>query len=221
MDILFFAAIAFLIFYKLSKELGKISEEEKKHFENIAAKRIEEIATIQGKIIQKISEITEEQMQAEENILKDLDPATRASFTEILQKSGINAEFFMVGAKSAFEMIIKAFAAGDLVTLRNLLADNIYAGFEAAINARNAQEKTLVTNLISIEKALITSASLANNIASVVVKITSKQINYIADKSGQVVEGKKDEISQLTDVWTFRKDVTSPNPNWLVVNTAH
>lgn len=221
MDILFFAAVAFFIFWKLSKQLGKVDEDERKQIEAKVAQRKEEIAAIQGQIIQKITEISAEQNQAEEKILAPLDVATRENLSNILSRCNLSAEFFVNGAKSAFEMILKAFSTADIETLKTLLSENIYKGFEGAINARRSQEQTLVTNLISIEKTEILSAALVGDIASVVIKFTSKQINYISDKNDQIVEGKKDEISELSDVWTFRKDVTSLNPNWLVSNTAH
>lgn len=221
MDILFLAAVTFFIFLKLSKQLGKVDEEEKKMIEAKVVKQKEQIAAIQGQIIQKITEISEEQIRAEENVLGTLDPDLRANFSDILQRCNITAQFFVTGVKSSFEMIIKAFASGDLDTLKTLLADNIYKGFEGVINVRKAQEKTLTTNVISIEKSEIISAAMFENFASIVVKITSKQINYVSDKNGQIVEGNKYEISELNDVWTFRKDVTSPNPNWVVANTAN
>ena len=221
MDILFFAAVAFFIFLKLNKQLGKVDEEEKKQIEAKVAQRREEIAAIKGQIIQKITEISAEQTQSEEKILAPLDVATRENLSNILSRCNLSAEFFVNGAKSAFEMILKAFSTADVETLKTLLSDNIYKGFEGAINARRSQEQTLVTNLIAIEKTEILSAALVGDVASVVIKFTSKQINYISDKNDQIVEGKKDEISELSDVWTFRKDVTSPNPNWVVSNTAH
>jgi len=61
---------------------------------------------------------------------------------------------------------------------------------------------------------------LIENQASIVVKIISKQINYISDKEQKIIEGKKDEISEITDLWTFKKDVKSSNPNWLVSATS-
>ncbi|OFX11945.1 MAG: hypothetical protein A3G22_05925 [Alphaproteobacteria bacterium RIFCSPLOWO2_12_FULL_40_11] len=225
MDIIFFAALAFIIFLKLNKQLGKIDEEEKKQIEAKLAKRKEEVLAIQSKITQQYQQqiipILEKRNQIEEQILQPLDATTRQNFSNILQRCNISAEFFVSGAKSAFEMIIKAFAAGDLETLKILLADKIYQGFENAVNQRKAQETTLVTNLISIEKAEIISAMLLENFASIVVKIVSKQINYVSDKGGQVIEGRKDEISELTDIWTFKKDVNSPNPNWVVCATSN
>ena len=118
-------------------------------------------------------------------------------------------------------MILKAFATNDLQTLKFLLSEKIYQGFAAAISQRQAQEKILTTNLISIEKTEIISALINDNYASIAVKFISQQINYISDKNGQIIEGRKDEIVQLTDSWTFRKDITSPNPNWVVHSTSY
>jgi predicted lipid-binding transport protein (Tim44 family) len=61
--------------------------------------------------------------------------------------------------------------------------------------------------------------TLENN-ASIVIKFVSKQINYICDKEEKIIEGKKDEINEITDIWTFKKDLTSPNPNWIINSTS-
>ena len=120
----------------------------------------------------------------------------------------------------AFEMIINAFSKDDSETLKNLLSEKIFQGFNLAIEERKTNEKKLTTNLISIDKVEILSAMLIENQASIVVKIISKQINYISDKEQVIIEGKKDEISEITDLWTFKKDIKSSNPNWFVSATS-
>ncbi len=224
MDIIFFAAIAFFIFYKLNKQLGKVDEEEKKNIELKVVQAREKILEAQQVIKQQQqqpSSLTiETDNKANEKILNSLDAATKESFSNILNRTNISAEFFVNGVKSAFEMVLKAFASTDLETLKFLLSDKIFKGFEAAIIQRKSAEKTLITNLISIEKAEIISALIFENNASVVVKIVSKQINYIIDSKGQTVEGRKDEINEITDIWTFKKDINSANPNWVVSATG-
>lgn len=222
MSIIFFAALTFFIFFKLSKQLGKIDEEEKKQIEEKlmqmrAAMQQQQAQSQQEKIVGGKS--TEEKNLIEEKILASLDAATKENLTGILARCNITAEFFVNGAKSAFEMVIKAFAAADLPVLKFLLSDKIFSGFEAAIQQRKSEEKTLTTNLISIEKSEIISAMMIENIASISVKFVSKQINYISGKDGQVIEGRKDEIAEITDTWTFKRDVTSSNPNWIVAAT--
>lgn len=222
MDILFFAALAFFIFFKLSKQLGKIDEEEKKQIEG----RLAQMRVIQDKIIEQVKKekivgekSTPESNQEEEKILANLDDSTKESLIKILQKCNLTAEFFLSGAKSAFEMVLKAFASSDSEALKGLLAANIFSGFESAISQRKEEEKTITTNLISIDESSITSASISGKNASIIVKFVSKQINYVSDKEGNVIVGRKDEITEVTDIWTFTRDVTSPNPNWIISAT--
>ncbi|MBM3580285.1 MAG: Tim44/TimA family putative adaptor protein, partial [Alphaproteobacteria bacterium] len=215
MDILFFAALAFFVFYKLSKQFGKIDEEEKRQIEEkLAQMRVVQEQQIKQreKIIGASStdEKTENKTEnkAEEKILAELDEATRQNLIPILQHCNVTAEFFLNGAKSAFEMVLKAFSAADLPTLKFLLAENIFAGFETAINQRKAEEKTITTNLIAFVETKIISAMLLENTASIAIRFVSKQINYISDKEGEILTGRKDEIAEVTDVWTFKRDVT-------------
>ncbi len=222
MDILFFAAIALFIFFKLREQLGKISDEEKnKISEKIKANQTK-IIEIQKQIEAAVTQVDEQNKPSalSEKILSETSVNLQPQLIEILQKCNISAEFFINGVKSAFEMIIKAFAAKDLDTLKSLLSEKIYAGFEGEINKRNAAEKNLQSSIISIDKTEIISASIIDNNALITVKITSKQINYFTDKDGAVIEGRKDEITELSDVWTFKKDLTSPNPNWSVSTTG-
>jgi len=227
MDIIFFAALAAFIFYKLSKELGKVDEDERKKIQEKLIKTREEIQKVQEHILAKAQEkivgasSTSSQNKSEEKILENLDEATKQSLVAILTSCKISAEFFLTGAKSAFEMVVKAFSLADLKMLKILLSEKIYQGFEGAINQRKTEEKTLTTNLISIEKSEIISAKMLENNAIIVVKFVSKQINYISNKSGEIIEGKKEEILELNDFWTFQKDITSSNPNWLVVSTSN
>ena len=225
MDIIFFAAIAFFIFYKLNKQLGKVDEEEKKNIElkvvSAREKILEAQQVIKQQQQQQSSLAVETDNQVNEKILNSLDPATKENFGNILNRTNISAEFFVNGVKSAFEMILKAFASADLETLKFLLSDKIFKGFESAIIQRKSAEKTLITNLISVEKSEIISAFIFENNASIVIKIVSKQINYIIDSKGEIVEGRKDEINEITDIWTFKKDINSANPNWVVSDTGY
>ena len=54
---------------------------------------------------------------------------------------------FLDGAEGAFRMIVGAFAQGDRATLRNLLSDDTYAGFEGAITAREQAGETQRTEI--------------------------------------------------------------------------
>jgi len=53
-----------------------------------------------------------------------------------------DAQHFLAGARSAYEMIVSAFAEGDRRTLKNLLSREVYDGFDAAIGEREKKGET-------------------------------------------------------------------------------
>lgn len=220
MDIIIFAIIAGLIFYKLNKQLGKIDEEEKKNIEE----KVSLVRRMQSEILknQEKQDSSSQKLIGQSSTLQNnenIDDATKENLKNIFERCNISYEFFISGAQSAFEMIIKAFADGDVATLKMLLCEKIFNGFEKAINQRNIEQQKLITNLIAIDKVEIVSAITIENTASIVVKFISKQINYISDKEQKIVEGSKDQVSEITDIWTFKKDLNIANPNWAVSAT--
>ena len=54
-------------------------------------------------------------------------------------------------------MIVGAFAAGDRRTLKNLLAREVYDGFDAAIRERESKGETVESRFVSLETAEITA----------------------------------------------------------------
>lgn len=221
-DIIIFAAIAFYIFFKLNKQLGKIDEEEKKNIEdkiiniNTAAMR----AAAMEKVIGAKSTKKAAQLFNESEVV-NLNDSNQKNLAKILQKCNIDSGFFLGGAKSAFESILKSFADDNLDQVKFLLSDKIYQGFKSANDKRKAQGKSLTTNIIAFDNTEFMSAIISGSNASIAVKFVSQQINYIEDKEGKIIVGSKDEINQVEDIWTFKRDLKSSNPNWIVCATSH
>ena len=126
---------------------------------------------------------------------------------------------FLSGARTAYEMIVGAFAAGDLSTLRRLLAPEVLANFDKAIRDRVAAEQTMSTTLVSIDAATVVEARLTGAIASVAVRFAAKLASVTRDKSGAAVEGSPNDVVDHLDVWTFTRDVAAGDPNWLLAAT--
>ncbi|MBX3499705.1 MAG: Tim44 domain-containing protein [Alphaproteobacteria bacterium] len=126
---------------------------------------------------------------------------------------------FAGGARAAFEMIVGAFAKGDLVSLRPLLDDATYASFEAAVKDRQAHGRVLETSLIGFDSTELVRAELRGSVAHVTMRFTTEQINVTRDADGLMVEGNPNTVERVTDVWTFARDTRSENPNWLLVGT--
>lgn len=126
---------------------------------------------------------------------------------------------FLEGAKGAYAMILEAFWNGDRETLRELCDDDVYAGFDAAITAREAAGETLQNALIRIEEATIHSATLDDRIARIAVRFVADIAAVTRDAEGQIIAGSLDDAIVSRDVWTFRRDVTSPAPDWILDET--
>ena len=136
---------------------------------------------------------------------------------------GFSAKDFLAGAGSAYEMIVVAFAAGDLSTLKNLLEKDVYESFEGSIKARQAAGHRVETTFVSLDKATIDDAQLRGPSAQVSVRFLSKLITATLDHADAVVDGAPDRTVDMVDLWTFARPISSRDPNWKLIatETAH
>jgi predicted lipid-binding transport protein (Tim44 family) len=125
---------------------------------------------------------------------------------------------FLGGAEGAFRMIVAAFAAGDRETLRNLLSDDAYAGFEGAISQREAAGETQRTELRSIQDMAFEEAELRGSIADITLRIVSDQVNLTLGSDGSITAG-AEAVTEIIDLWTFQRDVSGTDPTWKLVGT--
>ncbi len=232
MDILFFAAIAVFIFFKLREQLGKVDEEQKRDSirdfvkeqtkvvnpENNQNNQPKLVAVPGVGIVAAVSVAPVDEKS--QKILDNLEPSLQADFSSVLQKAKLSPALFLDGAKSAFEIIISSFSIGDLPTLKSLLSEKIFLQFQAAVEDRKSKNEILNTKIIAIDEANIVAAKMENNFANITIVFKSKQINYLENNQKEVIFGNKTEINTVIDSWTFRKDCNSSNPNWLLVSTS-
>jgi len=123
---------------------------------------------------------------------------------------------FLAGAEQAFRMIVAAFAAGDRVQLRGLLSDETYKAFEEAISAREKAGDTQISQIKSIEQLAVEDANVRGTVGVVTARIVSDQISYTQDKNGRPTAG-TDAVTEITDLWTFERDLTQRDPTWRLV----
>ena len=126
---------------------------------------------------------------------------------------------FLEGAKNAYAMVLEAYWRGDKDELRHLCDSDVYAGFAAAIDARSAAGETLDNRLIRIEEAVIDHAELDGTTARIRVRFTADVASVTRDSEGKVIAGSLDDAIESRDLWTFSRDVTSPEPDWLLDET--
>ena len=150
------------------------------------------------------------------------EPGTRiAEGLDTIKKAepSFDAGGFLEGAKSAYEMIVTAFAQGDRRTLKDLLAREVYDGFERAIVDREKRGEKVETTFVSIDRAEIAGVEVRGSSAQDVLRFLSKLITATRDATGKVVDGSPDTVVDVTDVWTFSRTLGSRDPNWLLVAT--
>lgn len=126
---------------------------------------------------------------------------------------------FMEGARSAYGMILESYWEGDRESLKELCDDDVYAGFDAAITARDEAGETLENKLIRIEESKIDMAELDGRIARITVRFVSDIAAVTRNKDGDVVAGSLDDAIESRDIWTFSHDTGSDNPAWLLDET--
>ena len=132
---------------------------------------------------------------------------------------GFSVGPFLDGAKTAYEAIVTAFAAGERKTLQNLLARDVYDSFNAALVDREKRREVLSTTFVSIADAKIEAAHLEGRVARLSVRYISKQISATHDQAGKLVDGSPDRVVDMNDIWTFAREAGARDPNWKLVAT--
>ena len=126
---------------------------------------------------------------------------------------------FVEGAQAAYRMVLEAFWKGDREELAFLVDTSVREAFEDAIKAREEAGHTLDNRLVAIERAAIEDARLEGKTAEIEVRFDAFVAAVTRDADGELVAGSMSDAIPTHDVWTFRRDLKSDNPNWLLVET--
>ena len=216
-DIILFAMIAAFLAYRLGSVLGKRTGHEQRG-EPFGA-----LGPKDGKPSESGNDNVVSIPQPDTPpIEEEPDTPLGAAITQIkVADPGFTRGGFLDGARAAFDMVITAFALGDMKTLRSLLSEQVYDNFAEAIRQRERASQTRETTLVGIDSADIIEAKLDGGEALVTVKYVSQQVNATRDESGKVVEGDPNAIEKVTDIWTFSRDTGAVDPNWSLVATLN
>lgn len=126
---------------------------------------------------------------------------------------------FLEGAKAAYQLILEAFWKGDLDTIRSHVDDHVYETFSGAVEQRQKDGLTLDNRLVAIDQAVISEASVERSIAILTVRFEADIAAVTRNAEGQVVAGSLSDAVQTRDLWTFRRDTSSRDPNWVLIET--
>lgn len=218
LDIILFAMIAAFLVLRLRSVLGRRSGNERRPPDRASRQRREGAGNDNVVELPDLSENATADTEFE--AAGDHESPLADTLGEIgnADKS-FDPEEFVVGARTAFEMVVQAFADGDTSSLRALLNDEVFENFSAAIKQREEAGETLETILIGTKSAEILEARIEGRIGFITVKFVTEQVNLTRDGSGEVIEGDPNRVTDITDIWTFARNSRARDPNWTLVET--
>ncbi|MBU2581575.1 MAG: Tim44/TimA family putative adaptor protein [Alphaproteobacteria bacterium] len=230
--------VAVVVILKLRSVLGRRTGDEETRIERYRAERAQhEAAAGSDKVVtlprrkddvaadyQPDGELTTASAEARIREFAGSNNTVRQGLLEVLRfDPSFDPEKFIAGARTAYEMIVMAFAAGNRKLLKDLLSAEVYEGFVGAISEREARDEQIDQSFVGIDTAEIIESEVREGIASVTVRFASQLISATRDAAGEVIDGDPQRIKEVTDIWTFSRDVSTPraasNPNWKLVAT--
>lgn len=227
-DIIIFALIAAFLIYRLNNALGTRHGGERQRPNPFGERPDMPPASNKnaGAVIE--GEVTPDTPPIMRDMILDgmVDPAldtegrVRSGLEDIAQADRFfDVPSFIGGARAAFEMIVTAYARGDLETLKGLLSPKLYGDFKAGVDARQAAGHTTDIMIHRIKKAHIIEAHLGGTMAYVTIDFDVEQTTVTRDGAGVVVDGDPDRIFSVEDIWTFTRDTRTSDPNWTLIET--
>jgi predicted lipid-binding transport protein (Tim44 family) len=234
---LLFLVLAVVVFLKLRSVLGRRTGHEQGRLERYKAQQ--ETSQRNGKLAGQDKVITLPRREREEADVRPVaEQQARADVEERVKEyaagnAGVtkglidivrsdlsfDPDEFLKGAKAAYEIIVTAFAEGNRKTLKDLLSRDVFEGFTSAIGDRENRGEQIDQSFVGIKSADIVEAELKGGIAQLTIKFVSELISATRDKAGEVINGDPKRIKEVTDIWTFAREVVSRNPNWKLVAT--
>lgn len=120
-------------------------------------------------------------------------------------------EKFLAGAKSAFQTIVQAYAAGDRETLAPLLAPPVASAFDAGIAQRSAEGRTESLDFLHPPRADLEDAVVEGELGRVKVRFLAEFRTRSKGPEGEAVDDRR-----TAETWTFERPLVSKDPNWIL-----
>jgi predicted lipid-binding transport protein (Tim44 family) len=222
-----FLALAVFIFLRLRSVLGQRTGRERPPYDPYSARdtirpQSDKVVALPGRAPETAQQKSSEPAEPSDRWKGIAEPGSALATgldAVASEDRSFDPKHFLVGARAAYEMIVTAYAGGDRRQLRNLLSREVYDGFDSAIREREQRGETAETRFVSIDGADIIGAELRGKTVQVTVRFQSQLVSVTRDRAGAVIDGNPDKVTDVTDVWTFARDVTSRDPNWKLVAT--
>lgn len=212
-EILVFAVIAGVILFRLYTVLGRRTGHEAPPPERFRLSGNAPAGAAKDNVVALPS-------RSEPIAERPADPVARGLFDIKLADRGFDADHFVSGARHAYELIVTAFARGDRAQLRPLLGGEVFAAFDAVIAGREQRKEHVEFTFVGFKDVKIVHAALKDRSAEITLAIGAQFISATLASDAKLLEGDAKSVRDVTDVWTFARDIRSRDPNWLLVATS-
>lgn len=129
-------------------------------------------------------------------------------------------EAFLLGAQRAYEVIVTAFATGNLGSLDGLIADCVLEGFSSAVAKRLERGERAKLEIVAIKAVEIERIDTYAEQVEVTVRFMTEQVTALFDAEGSVTAGSPQAMVEVADLWRFARRHDSTDPNWVLVATG-
>ena len=211
-EILVLAGIAIFLVLRLKNVLGTREGFEKPPLQDAApSKNARDFRVIDG---------------GEDTDITDNVDKKSPSAEALARMKKVDANFmvnnFLTGARSAYEMILMAFENGDLKDVESFLDGDVKDAFQQVIDMRAKKKLKVEAEFYGIRELSLKNAEFDDktNVAELSVAFTGELSSVVKNKDGEVVEGDAKQVKRQRDTWTFSRDLSSSDPNWLLVATS-
>ena len=151
---------------------------------------------------------------------RNVEAKAEAGLRQIVSaEPGFDVGQFVDGAQSAYRMILEAYWKGDEESLDWLVEPDVKQAFAEAVAARSEAGHVLDNRLVSIERAVISDASLDGKQARITLRFDADIAAVTRDADGNIVAGSMSDAEETHDVWTFARTLRSSDPNWKLADT--
>lgn len=208
-DIIIFAALAAFFVWKLRSVLGQKTGDERPPVNPFAQQPAAAPANDTGSVI----ESTAREVPHPAGSLTAAIAAIKYADVSFDEKR------FLVGSRTAFSMIVEAFAKGDVGTLGTLLRPAVLSGFVNEIERRKTAGEAVETRIQRILAADISAARIDGTTAVITVDFTSEQLSVTRNAANEVIDGNPNKAELVSESWVFERDITNKDPNWFLVAT--
>lgn len=210
-EIIFFAAIAGYVFFRLWTVLGQTTIEKPNHLKTVhpikrdTAQQDDTIVTVPNSLLEEEDLLSEKAKQGFQKLL-------------IIQPT-FDLGHFLQGSQTAFSLIVKAFSEGDRDTLKHLISEDIYKPFDKAISSREKANQKLESRIDSVRVDKIEDVTIDDGEVTITLRFHSEQMTATVNAEGEIIDNPARLTIPVIDIWSFRRHINAKGPNWLLIAT--